>query len=263
MKKMLVLALASGFAAHAMALSLFDNSNLPVLTASASTASNGNVMMGGAVFLAGGNVAHTLTGMTVYPVFRATANYFDLEIAVSFWNTPDVGLTSASPLATDNLFKNRIGATRVFTLGAPISVTANTFQPFNLTLPNIATTGDFLGVQIRYRVKTTAAGAFATSTNVTNGIRLGASTSGGAYVAPAVGSNIFSDPGGWMRSSTGLTNPDNSMQVTNERIFVDAGQLPLTGDQSLAFTLQGVPEPSSVVAMALGGLAIMSRRRRK
>ena len=266
MKKLLILGALASCAANAVAVALYDNFNLPVATASASTASNGNVMMGGAVLLAGGAGPMTLETMTVRPVFRANATYQALRVTVSLWGSPDIGLTSATPAATDAVFKDILGGgPLVATLAGPLTVTANTFTDITLTLPNISTISNFLGIQIRYDVQNTVGGAFVSSTNVTNAIMLGSTTvlsNGSNAIQPAVGSNIFADPGGWWRSSTGGIDPAVSFQSQNGRFFGTASGA-LQGDQSLAVQFTGVvPEPASMTALALGAAAMLRRRKK-
>jgi|GEM_PF-6919418 len=263
MQKRILLAALALAASSAFATVIYDNSNIPVLTASGTTASNGNVMMGGAVFLAGGSGPKTINSITLNPVFRTAATYFDIRVSISLWGAPDVGLTSATPAATDPVFTNLVLNGTASIGGGTFA--ANTFAPVSISLGAIALPSNFLGVQVKYETKLTSSSAYVSNVNVTNGIRIGSTTvldNGSNAINPAVGSNIFTAPGGWWRSSTGQINTGVSFQSQNGRLFGTASGF-LQGDQSLAMTVEGVvPEPATMTALALGAAAMLRRRKK-
>lgn len=241
---------------------LYDNSNLPGITVSTSSAAtSNNRMMGGAVFLGSSAGQYSLSEITFSPVFRIVQNYTNVQVQFSLWGGPGVGLTSG--VATDAAFANRL-ATITADLGPLNVTTANSIfdVPIDISSLGIVTPTDFLGVQVTYLTSTAAAPTLTSTTNVSNAIMLG-DTATNTFVAPAVGENIFANPGGWFRSASGNFDPNTSFTLGDSRVFQSAPGVAIAGDQSLAMQVRGtlVPEPASMIAVGVGAAALLRRRK--
>jgi hypothetical protein len=175
-------------------------------------------------------------------LFTDTAvNYANTLIRVQFWDTYN---SAANPV-----FSNPIGPTLDFPTG-PVTTFGTTALTATLNFASpIPLTGlTEHGLSVNWQSDPDGTGSFADDTDLTAGLR----GPGSADINPGVNDNPGS---GYYRNASGET--DLNFQSSDARAFPGVTNGGLLFDLSLA-----VPEPSSIVVLGLGALAILWRCRR-
>ncbi len=245
-----MLSIAAGAMAFAAASSqaalVFDNiSNFEGGNTNAHVAVTGstpNTFMGDGYNLLGGTTA--ITGFDIYPANLSGNNYVGIKINIYVWGSVNMGTVSATTPAFGNLLAT-------YTLTSSGSFNSGFFFPFESATPGV-TPGIALATPLN--IPSTTVGITFNYQGTTDGTTYNNANSLTSLIGygtpPTVGSQVFS---GYYRNA-------NSEVDGN---FTSSLRTLGNPNESLALRVYGVPEPSSLALLGLGGAAFLIRRRRK
>ena len=209
----------------------------------ASTGSTPNTFMGDGYTLAAGTTQ--ITGFDLYPVNVSGTSYTGLEINIFVWGSVNTGTVNAGTPA----FGDLLGS---YTLTSSGSFTTGFFFPFEgspdgvnpgITLATpLAIPSTTIGLSFNYQ-GTTDGVTYNNANSLTSLIGYG--------TLPTVGSQMFS---GYYRNANSEVNGN----------FTSTLRTLGNADESLGLRVYGVvPEPTTIVLVGLGGIALSIVRRRK